>query len=297
MITSSSYTCRSKDQVQQFSSVTQFQAMFNFSVEQFKSAHIEILSVFNETILISDGFYFVTYTLNGNYLSNIPIKIKIPIEAIWTPRGNIVYTTTANNAVVRILVSGTVTARTKMSFPMGLSVSDDNIIYLADMETGIHQSMDDGASWSNIFNPNDGRQSLKVFKLSGKNNSEEYWTLEADENFNRQLRVYSLNKGHSKGNVTWMNIVINTVPSLQKNFSDFTVFHINGVNIILAGGENKAVHFFLMNGQYHCQLTSPVIENEPTAITVGNKNRLLVVGQHHGTLAVFKLIYGENVPL
>ena len=100
-------------------------------------------------------------------------------DATWTPRGNIVYTTCPSNKVVVMSESGKViTTHTQMTLPQYLSVSSDNIIYLADSETGVYQSTDDGISWSLVFKSTDEWHCWQVIKVT-TNHCDDFWTLEA----------------------------------------------------------------------------------------------------------------------
>ena len=56
-------------------------------------------------------------------------------DATWTPRGNILYT--SNKVMVMPECGKVITKHTHMRNPQRLSVSNNEIIYLADGETGV----------------------------------------------------------------------------------------------------------------------------------------------------------------
>ena len=176
-------------------------------------------------------------------------------DATWTPRGNIVYRIRYSNKVVVMSESGKViTTHTQMKRPQFLSVSSDDIINLADWETGVYQSTDDGVSWSLVFKSTDGWHCKQVIKVT-TDRSDDFWTLERrDDNYH--LRVYSVDSRHSDGNVTWRDINVPTTDGNHINLSYSSLSYDGNMNIFLNEWDNKAVHVLSMNGQYHCQLLS-----------------------------------------
>ena len=138
---------------------------------------------------------------------SITINDKL-CEARWTPRGNIVYTTYRNNKVVVMSESGKVITTHKMTSPQCLSVSNDDIIYLTDSETGVYQSTDDGVSWSLVFKPIEGWHCLQVIKVT-TDRSDDFWTLEQSGINNWHLCEYSVDRKGSDSNVTWRDINVN----------------------------------------------------------------------------------------
>jgi hypothetical protein len=97
---------------------------------------------------------------------------------VWTPRGNIVYTADNSNNVVVMTQRGDVIAQTKTLFPIRLSISTDDVIYLADYRTGVYQSTDDGVTWSHVFKVADGWQCVQVIRVSSDSNTQVFWTSE-----------------------------------------------------------------------------------------------------------------------
>ncbi len=81
-------------------------------------------------------------------------------NAVWTPRGNIVCTTSKNKTVVVMTQSGEVLAETSMTtsnWNVDVSTTDD-VIYLVDNKSSVHQSTDGGLTWNHVFSsPDDWR--------------------------------------------------------------------------------------------------------------------------------------------
>ena len=260
--------------------------------------HVSILSVFNDKLLVSYfGFsQLFIYSREGRHLSTIKTNNNdVLFDATWTPRGNIVYTTDNSNKVVVMSESGQViTTHTQMTLPWYLSVSSDDIIYLADYKTGVYQSTDDGVSWSLVFKSTDGWHCRPVIKVT-TDQSDDFWTLQNSDNDCR-LRVYSVDRRCSDGIVTWRDINVTTTDGEHIDLSWYSRLSYDGnMNIFLLDHDNKAVHVFSVNGQYHCQLlSSHHIKNWPWRLAVDHERQLLYVGQNKAVVAVFKLNYGDG---
>ena len=188
-----------------------------------------------------------------------------------------------------------ITTHTRMTSPQRLSVSSDDIIYLADSKTGVYQSTDDGVSWSLIFKSTDGWHCWQVIKVT-TDHSDDFWTLERSDNNNWHLRVYSMDRRRSDGNVTWRDINVPTTDGKYIDLSGYSSLLYDGnMNIYLSDCNNKAVHLLSVNGQYHCQLLlSHQIKNKPCRLAVDKERQLLYAGQARGVVGVFELTYGDG---
>ena len=271
------------------------QLLQNFTVDQLKNYNVVcILSVFNDKLLVScfNLSQLFIYSREGRHLSTITTNNNDELlDATWTPRGNIVCTTNRSHKVVVMSESGKViTTHTQMTDPRHLSVSNDDIIYLADYQTGVYQSTDDGVSWSLVFKSTDGWHCWQMIKVT-TDHSDDFWTLEYNsDNKNRHLRVYSVDRRRSDGNVTWRDINVPTTDSKHINLSASSLSYDGNMNIFLSDWDNKAVHVLSVNGQYHCQLlSSHHIKNNLFRLAVDKERQLLYVGQGMSVVGVFKL--------
>ena len=254
--------------------------------------------MFNDKLLVSSYLLsqLFIYSRKGRHLSTITTNNNEKLrDATWTPRGNIVYTTWNSNEVVVMSESGKdITTHTQMTGPRYLSVSSDDIIYLADYETGVYQSTDDSVSWSLVFKSTDGWHCRQVIKVT-TDHSDDFWTLERSDNLNYRLRVYSLNRRRSDGNVTWRDINVTTADGKHIRLSYSRLSYDGNMNIFLSDYLNKAVHVLSVNGQYHCQLlSSHHIKNIPYRLAVDKERQLLYVGQDKSVVEAFKLTYGDG---
>ena len=280
--------------------MTSSQLLQNFTVDQLKKLYrgVSILSVFNDKLLVSDDslFQLFIYSREGRHLSTITTnnndKLK---DATWTPRGNIVYTTCNSNKVVVMSESGKViTTHTQMTEPQYLSVSNDDIIYLTDSNSGVYQSTDDGVSWSFVFKSTGGWHCWQVIKVT-TDPSDDFWTLKYSNKNNWHLCVYSTDRRRSDGYVTRRDINVTTTDGKHINLSGSRLSYDGNMYIFLSGCYNNAVHVLSVNGQYHCQLlSSHHIKNEPCRLAVDKERQLLYVGQNFGVVGVFKLTYGDG---
>ena len=279
--------------------MTSSQLLLNFTVDQLKFWYFSILSVFNDKLLVSGNgrSQFFIYSREGRHFSTIRTNYYDQLyDATWTPRGNIVYTTLFSNKVVVMSESGKViTTHIQMRDPRRLSVSNDDIIYLADLKTGLYQSTDDGVSWSLVFKPTDGCHCWQVIKVT-TDHSDDFWTLQYNsDNNNNHLRVYSVDRRRSDGNVTWRDITVTTTDGKHIDLSRSSLSYDGNMNIFLNDHDNKAVHVLSVNGQYRCQLLSlHHFKNKPYRLAVDKERQVMYVGQVEGVVEVFKLTYGDG---
>ena len=273
--------------------MTSSQLLQNFTVDQLKGLWlVNILSVFNDKLLVScDSLSrLFIYSREGRHLLTITTNNNDKLlDAAWTPRGNIVYTTLYSHKVVVMSESGKViTTHTQMTDPRCLSISNDDIIYLTDFKTGVYQSTDNGISWSLVFKSTDGWHCYQVTKVT-TDHSDDFWTLEESDNNNWHLRVYSVDRRRSDDNVTWRDINVTTTDGKHTDLSHSSLSYDGNMNIFLSDCDNKAVHVLSVNGQYHCQLlSSHHIKNKPYRLAVDKERQQLYVGQADGVVGVFE---------
>ena len=253
--------------------------------------------MFNDKLLASiDGLsQLFIYSREGRHLSTIRTNDNDTLrDATWTPRGNIVYMTRRNKVVVMSEFGKIITTHTQMTDSRRFSVSNDNIIYLADSKTGVYQSTDDGVSWSLVFKSTDGWHCRQVIKVT-TDHSDDFWTLEKSDSENYHLRVYSVDRRRSDGNLTWRDINVTTTDGKNIDLSYSNLSYDGNMNIFLRDYHNTAVHVLSVNGQYHCQLlSSHQIKNNPYRLAVDKQRQLLYVGHDEGVVGVFKLKYGDG---
>jgi len=188
--------------------------------------------------------------------------------------------------------SGQVIAQTQMKYPRFLSVSTDDVIYLADLKSGVHQSTDDGVTWSHVFKSPDGWGCYQVIKVSTGCHTDVWWIREIGE-LKTRLRVYTLDRRRADDGLTWRDV---TVPS-HVNLSGSGLAYDGHQNIFTTDYKNKAVHVWSVSGQYDRQLLSPAnfyLTNIPCCLAVDTSRDghvTLYVGQSGGVVGVWTLTY------
>ena len=246
---------------------------------------------------------FVYDHVTGQYLSTIPtIGNYEPYDALWTPTGNIVYTTlpvgvhiALNNSnkkkgrVVYHLFESGAAKDVEMTRPSLLSISDEGEdkpkkIYLADYNDGVFESTNDGVKWNLIFKPTDEWHCWQVIKVKNDEKNDVFWTLERRGD-KRRLRVYIRN---SDKDFTEKNISLTTIDGKHINLSKSSLAYDGNRKIFLSERDNKAVHVLSVDGHYKRQLlSSHDIKNEPWRLAVYGES--LYVGQYDGVVEEFPL--------
>ena len=279
-----------------FSQIKAAKFLSNFTANQCKHG-VATLSTYSDNLLVgcSEDYRLYIFSRKGQYLANVTLNNTDWVrDAIWTPNGNIIFSPIFGGKIVTLSKFGYVIATTILQAPYCFSVSNDDIIYITEFETGVYQSTDGGLQWSLVFKPTVGWHCFMTIKVIA-NNSADFWTLETadDRNFGR-LRVYSFNIGRLDGYVTWKDIDTVNITS-NGEYVDIiaTSLSYDGYgNVFLGDIKNKAVYVFLVSGQYHCQLMlSERLKYDPNKLYVDNKHQLLYVPQSKGLVSVFKLIY------
>ena len=293
--------------------VNSSQLLFTFTVIQAIGKSIHILSVLNDKLLVGnyERIQLFIYSSQGHHVSTIKtISSTRLYDASWTPRGNIIYTSTENSKVTVLSESGKLIKLSSMGKPLCLSVSNDDIIYLADMATGIYESADDGISWKLVISLKDKYRCKQVIKVTTYYNRLDFWSLEdthiklgieithADD-YDARISKYSMDKRLTVENIKWMKIEPNNPITQNVNIKisecqSRLSYDISG-NIFLNNFVNGSAHVFSSNGLYDRQLlSSNQLHSRPCRMSVDNNNNLFYVGTQNGHVSVFKLFYAED---
>ena len=270
----------------------------NFTANQCEHG-VATLSTYSDNLLVgcTEDYRLYIFSRNGQYLTNVTLNNTDWVrDAIWASNGNIIFSPIFGGKIVTLSKFGYVIATTILPVPYYFSVSNDTI-YVTEYETGVYQSTDGGLQWSLVFKPTVGWHCVMTIKVIA-NNSDDFWALERvdDYRFSR-LRVYSLNIKRLDGYVTWKDIdTVNITTNGEYVDIKATSLSYDGYgNVFLGDLENKAVHVFLVSGQYHCQLMlSERLKYNPYKLFIDNKRQLLYVPQSKGLVSVFKLIYNAD---
>ena len=276
--------------------------LLNFTVDQLMNKWINILSLFNDKLVISkDKFHnLFIYSRDGDHLSTIEIKDKDELRDVtWTPMGKIIYTTYNNKVVVMSSSGKIITTHTKIKAPRYLSVSNDDIIYLADYETGVYQSIDDGVSWNFVFNSTEGWHCLQVIKVTAnlKNN---FWILVEDNENNRHICEQNASYAHPDIKVTWTFKKAETISRQERqqiNLRYSTLSYDGTMNIFLNDVIGQKIHALFVNSRLfvnHSQSSfSYNMEQSPCSLAVDKQRHLLYVGLENGIVQILEIAYRD----
>jgi hypothetical protein len=132
----------------------------NFTLNSTNGAQLVVLSVSSEGQLLvgqsDDRHQLHVYNADCCHVMTIKLPDNDKVcNAVWTRRGNIVYSEWRSGNVVTVSQSSVVIQQTNVSRPTCLSVSTDGVIYLTKADKSVYQSTDDGLTWSHIFNVSD----------------------------------------------------------------------------------------------------------------------------------------------
>ena len=266
-----------------------------FNIDKCKDKTIYILSVFNGKVLASkyNCPELFIYNERDNRSSTIMIDvIDGMFDAVWTPLGNIAYTTFKSGKVAVITEIGQVSTQYQLKKPIRLSVSYDNVIYVADFLAGVYQSTDDAMSWSLVFNLTDGANPIQAVKVA-TDFCDDFWTLVLYQDYT-YLRVYCTQKDNPRANVTWINVHLPMKAGKPFDLEKSSLTYDGYSNIFLSDYWNKRVYLFSTNAQYSNRLliSSDHLQSPPTKITV-DQECLLYVGQEQDLICLFRIL-NEN---
>ena len=179
-----------------------------------KSVNVDTVMVaLDNNLLIANAGSKVLHKYNADNFQRTEITIQDHIVDIsWTPRGNIVYTTSGKadnekpekNRLVTTDKTGIFISQQQMTAPTRFSVSGDNTICLTDKVNGIYESKDDGITWTHILRqPNDTTRCWQAIKVHNNQDEVVYWALAESNSDKFCLRRFTLSNG-----VIWQDIFL-----------------------------------------------------------------------------------------
>jgi hypothetical protein len=217
-------------------------------------------------------------------------------DAVWTPRGHIVYAADNNKKVVVMTRNGKLVAQTNNVAPSRFYVSSDDVIYLANFERGVYQSTDDGVTWSHVFKVADDWECSQVIKVSSESDTDTFWTLETlnEDDDCWRMRMYTVDKRRVSNNVTWRDISLPNHVTVDLSYAKLA--YDGHTNIFVTSSSNYVVHVWSVSGQYVRQLLSSQQfaknDTRPQRLAVDPRgNHIIYVGQTKGIVGVFELEY------
>ena len=258
--------------------------------EPSSNGNVCIVSVHNNKLIITHEGSTHLYVLDvtGNLLSTLFVADRL-FDVTWTPRGDMVYSTCDSHQVVTISEAGDVIGLMQMKDPRCFSVSNDDVIYIADWQNGIFQSTDGGMTWCHTFSLPEEKQCIQVIKVTTEA-GDVFWVLEKFAVYSR-LRIYSITENQStSGDITWRDVDLMTSRGLRIVLSwNSRLTYDGGKLMFLTELENSAVHVLSVDGVYQHQLLSSEDVSTPYGLSVDRHRKLMYVGPSKGVVKVFAL--------
>jgi hypothetical protein len=258
----------------------------------------------------------VIYGANYNFITTLRLPIADTgglMDAVWTPDGNIVYATFKNSdefsRVVTMSQSSDVIALYNTTNAAQLSVSANNVVYLADATRGIYQSLDGGLTWSFMFTLTDGvienpakgwymRQALEVSK---DHTFVHLWTVEVDTSSTKRFQIYKI---LSKNNVTEIAETFSITAPFELITASTNSIEYDGLETIMLTciGSGDVYLFDAVSGAYlrsvnvvSASVSYVGIDNYPVRLAIDRRADgqvlLYVYHQNNGIVSIHTLTY------
>ena len=275
--------------------------LYEFIIHQPLGDKPDIISIFNGKLLISQRFisYVLIYRQNGSHLlTHSTSKNEWLMDATWTPQGYILYVIANNNNVVRMDENGKAKRSSILGYPTSLTVSDDNIVYLASVQnTGVFRSLDDGVIWTSVLKLTNDWGIWQMIKVASHKGDELWTKLEDSSQHIYQLRSYKLINGDIPDDGIWKEINISLFQLDSNSILPKCKFaYDSNMNIIISAGYLKTVYAFSMFSEnVYKLLSSDHIKHEPKNIIVDRKNLMMYILQNKNTIEVFQLLYEYQI--
>ena len=269
---------------------TSTELSYQFLVTPLKNSGVMSMSLRSDKLLMGHGKshnQLFVCNLQGDHLLTIAVKHAM-LDAQWTPRGNIVYSTSDSDLVATISEAGNIMSTVEMKKPHLLSIFNE-IIYLADGELGLLQSKDEGVSWNVVFKPPDGWRCWHVIRVTADGNRDDYWTIEYKEN-DWRLRIYNLLKKRSS-TLSWKDIDLSLPFNQWINVVKSRLSYDGNKTILVTDSLNKTVHALTLDGQCHCKLLP--LSLAPCSVAVDITRLLLFIGLETNRVQVYLVIHEQ----
>lgn len=285
----------------------------DITIERWKN-QLNILSLTNGQMLLASlgADELFVYLTDGSFVSTIELPSgnnEGLVDAAWTAKGNIVCAMGDKKSVLLLSPNGDLMSKTKLNHPLSVDVSADGVIALADWETGVYQSTDDGTTWTHVIKSAAGKTAWHVIRVPVDTHVVHWWVLEYDDNerfddaIKRRLRVYTTDTRNKTD--------VDKVPCREVEFPEhLSITDKDGCRLVYDGQETifmtlksqRAVHTFSrVTGLYDRQLLSrKAFDSDNFLISIAVENPdddghvTLYIGQcWRGEIRTFLLTYKQ----
>lgn len=284
----------------------------------------EILSVSKDSKhqLIVGKFKKKTMYIHDRVKNSLVKELHLPADntdllkdVTWTPNGHIVYTTVADtsvgkfSSVVTMSQNGDIIALTNMTNAQLLSVSANNVTYLADKIKGVYQLSDGGLTWSFMFNvPKNINEDdsvsaskwsiVRALEVSADENFVHFWALLEN---GLELKRLQMHKIRSNDNayeiVETVNITVTAQQFVNINFIEFDGLATILVSCYFSGYVylfDAASGVFMRTVDSIAQIQGMMINNYPERMAIDRHSDgqvLLYVAHAHTAVSIYTVSY------
>ena len=235
------------------------------------------------------------YDSSGSCLDTIENMGSGIADALWTQNGDIICATAIDKErKVLFLICGKTKAiklQLPFAYPNSLSLFSENL-YLSDWKRGVFVSPDGGKIWHSLFEISDGFKCTHMIKVATPKDNSAFWTIERKDKILRLRRYLPKRNGYE---LDWKEMDAQTI-ELPKPFGknielEHSKLLFDGDSrILLNDFHNSAIHVFLTNGVYECQLLG--FKNglkKPLRLALDKSLNLLYVGMQKGEVKVYEM--------
>ena len=259
---------------------------------------VKLVSVYKNKVLINlvSRQSLLIYFSDGRFVSELTSTNPIH-HASWTPKGNIAYTSLPSESVTVTSEDGKTISNSRMTSPMFLSISND-VIYVAAIGTGVHQSIDEGTSWKFVFKSSNGWSCFHAIRVINKNGIDDFWSLESKPPgyAEFQLIMYRVPNANFTGRIASprRNYLVEVGNELLTLSSSSSLSFDGEMCLFIIDNVNKTILALPLNGRSPYQLiSSNDIKYNPCSLAVDTKRHELYVGQQNKLVSVFNLTYEQ----
>ena len=210
-----------------------------------------------------------------------------------------------SHCILVLSQSGEVLRQQQLTCPRYITVAANDVLYVADWQTGIFESTDGGYNWNQPFQLPRGANYCQVIKLPAEY-GEVFWVVEYC-NGAWNIREYCINRRIRHNHTAWCGKIClrieekknssNTKRKVKKG-KDIDLLHASilydgDITVFVANLNNDDIHLFSVNGEHERRLLSNTdgICN-PCSLAVDRTRQRLCVGQN-GEVKVFLLNDGR----
>jgi hypothetical protein len=230
------------------------------------------------------SFFLVTWF-------NLPEQQDVVSDAVWLPRNDSYIMCATKHGVYFMPVM-----QPKMGYGVStdnitiryFSVFHDNVIYATDTEAGVFKSRD-GVTWRQAAK--NEQRAWHAVRVPTSSYVDTLWVILMTTPYHSYdwfLRIYTISNVSGGENEVWCNV---TAPAHVKLYYGKLAY--DGVGYIFTTDMiNRAVHVWLVNGQYDRQLlSSEHIRWAPKSLAIDMQRQVLYLGQELAGIDVFDLRY------